>query len=248
MRLIAGASLGIHILLFFLLDGYRELTFRVGLLFPHGQWAAPRHRASAAEASPGLVRAAMETEAEPGARGQGEGLGQYIQKILLVEIRRQRGKLQLNYHTDAHALERLTATTLGRRILFTDNHQWTAEEIILAYRSQRLRLLGAPVSLDRSEDPRSCSLLRDGPDPGRAAAPRSPPGRSGTQSGDPLSGTVVDLRSHQSLCPDSGKCGPPSCGHHVHTPSRHAQAAISPKFSDWTIARHVSNYVGRRFR
>ncbi len=33
---IAGASLGIHILLFFLLDGYRELTFRVGLLFPHG--------------------------------------------------------------------------------------------------------------------------------------------------------------------------------------------------------------------
>ena len=35
MRLIAGASLGIHILLFFLLDGYRELTFRVGLLFPH---------------------------------------------------------------------------------------------------------------------------------------------------------------------------------------------------------------------
>lgn len=30
-----GASLGIHILLFFLSDGYRELAFRVGLLFPH---------------------------------------------------------------------------------------------------------------------------------------------------------------------------------------------------------------------
>ncbi len=85
---------------------------------------------------------------EPGAKGKGYTFkslqahaqnlssGQYIQKILLVEIRRQRGKLQLNYHTDAHALERLTATTLGRRILFTDNHQWTTEEIILAYRSQ----------------------------------------------------------------------------------------------------------------
>ena len=85
---------------------------------------------------------------EPGARGKGYtqksleahakelSSGQYIQKILRVEIRRQRGKLQLNYHTDAQALERLKATTLGRRILFTDNHQWTTEEIILAYRSQ----------------------------------------------------------------------------------------------------------------
>ena len=85
---------------------------------------------------------------EPGAKGKAYTLkslqahaqnlssGQYIQKILRVEIRQQRGKLQLNYHTDAHALERLTATTLGRRILFTDNHEWTTEEIILAYRSQ----------------------------------------------------------------------------------------------------------------
>ena len=85
---------------------------------------------------------------EPGAKGKGYTLkslqahaqnlssGQYIQKILRVEIQRRRGKLQFNYHTDAHALERLTATTLGRRILFTDNHEWTTKEIILAYRSQ----------------------------------------------------------------------------------------------------------------
>ena len=32
----AGASLGLHTLLFFLFDGYRELASRVGLLFPHG--------------------------------------------------------------------------------------------------------------------------------------------------------------------------------------------------------------------
>jgi len=85
---------------------------------------------------------------EPGAKGKGYTLkslqahaqnlsaGQYLQKILRVEIRRQGGKLQLNYHTDGHALEKLTATSLGRRILFTDNHEWTTEEIILAYRSQ----------------------------------------------------------------------------------------------------------------
>src|SRR2546429_5592124 len=56
--------------------------------------------------------------------------------LLRVEIGRRRGKLQLHYHTDAQALEKLIATSLGRRILFTDNHQWTTEEIILAYRSQ----------------------------------------------------------------------------------------------------------------
>jgi transposase len=85
---------------------------------------------------------------EPGAKGKGYTLqslqahakelssGQYLQKILRIEIQRHRGKLQLHYHTDAQALERLITTTLGRRILFTDNHQWTTEEIILAYRSQ----------------------------------------------------------------------------------------------------------------
>ena len=85
---------------------------------------------------------------EPGAKGKGYTVkslqahaqhlaaGQYLQQILRVEIRRQGGKLRLNYHTDGHALEKLTATSLGRRILFTDNHEWTTEEIILAYRSQ----------------------------------------------------------------------------------------------------------------
>jgi hypothetical protein len=33
---VAGASFGLHILLFFLFDRYRELAFRIGLLFPHG--------------------------------------------------------------------------------------------------------------------------------------------------------------------------------------------------------------------
>src|SRR2546430_12489520 len=34
MLSVGGASLGLHTLLFFLFDGYRELAFRVGLVFP----------------------------------------------------------------------------------------------------------------------------------------------------------------------------------------------------------------------
>jgi hypothetical protein len=33
---LGGALLGLHILLFFMLAGYRDLGFRVGLLFTHG--------------------------------------------------------------------------------------------------------------------------------------------------------------------------------------------------------------------
>src|SRR2546430_17451123 len=35
MLAVGVASLGLHTLLFFLFDGYRELAFRVGLVFPH---------------------------------------------------------------------------------------------------------------------------------------------------------------------------------------------------------------------
>ena len=62
--------------------------------------------------------------------------GQYIQNILRVKVQRYRGKLSLTYRTDEQALKTLSETTLGKRILFTDNHGWTTEEIILAYRSQ----------------------------------------------------------------------------------------------------------------
>jgi hypothetical protein len=36
MLSVAGALLGLHILLFVLLDGYRDLAFHIGLLFRHG--------------------------------------------------------------------------------------------------------------------------------------------------------------------------------------------------------------------
>lgn len=62
--------------------------------------------------------------------------GPYIQEILQVKVSQHRGQLHLSYHTDEQALNRMIATTLGKRILFSDNHEWTKEEIILAYRSQ----------------------------------------------------------------------------------------------------------------
>jgi len=42
----------------------------------------------------------------------------------------------LSYRTDRAALQRLERQILGKRILFTDNHDWSTAEIILAYRSQ----------------------------------------------------------------------------------------------------------------
>ena len=85
---------------------------------------------------------------QPGAKGKGytrERLeahakklrsGQYVNEILHVEVSGQDRDLQLSYRTDRRALQRLEQTILGKRILFTDNHDWSTEEIILGYRSQ----------------------------------------------------------------------------------------------------------------
>jgi len=42
----------------------------------------------------------------------------------------------LSYRTDTDALARLLRTHLGKTILFTDNTDWTTEEIVLGYRAQ----------------------------------------------------------------------------------------------------------------
>ena len=59
-----------------------------------------------------------------------------MSEILRITVAEHRGRLALRYRTEGAALGRLTRTVLGKRILFTDNHDWTTEEIILAYRSQ----------------------------------------------------------------------------------------------------------------
>jgi transposase len=85
---------------------------------------------------------------QPGARGKGYtleslrayaeklGQGQYIRDILRIDVRQRRGRLALTYRTAATALAKLQRTVLGKRILFTDNDNWSTKKIILAYRSQ----------------------------------------------------------------------------------------------------------------
>ena len=49
----------------------------------------------------------------------------------------QLGKgLQLTFRTDQAALDRLCRVQFGKTILFTDNADWSEEQIVLAYRSQ----------------------------------------------------------------------------------------------------------------
>ena len=51
-------------------------------------------------------------------------------------MREVRKGLQLQFHTDRTALDRLCQMQFGKTILFTDNADWPEEEIVLAYRSQ----------------------------------------------------------------------------------------------------------------
>lgn len=85
---------------------------------------------------------------QPGAKGKGfsrESLtkqaeqircGQYIRSLLQVAITERKGLLKLTYRTDAAAYARLKHNQLGKRILFTDHHEWADEQIVLAYRAQ----------------------------------------------------------------------------------------------------------------
>jgi transposase len=61
---------------------------------------------------------------------------QFVSSILQVEVRPVRKGLQLNFHTDQTALDRLCRVQFGKTILFTDNAAWSDEDIVLAYRSQ----------------------------------------------------------------------------------------------------------------
>jgi transposase len=61
--------------------------------------------------------------------------GQFLKDLIRFEVTDDKIPW-LTFETDATALSRLIRTQLGKTILFTDNDDWTDEEIILAYRSQ----------------------------------------------------------------------------------------------------------------
>lgn len=63
--------------------------------------------------------------------------GQFIRDILkykIIELKDDRPSF--NYFIDDEAFQKLKEETLGRRILVTNRHEWSNEEIILAYRGQ----------------------------------------------------------------------------------------------------------------
>jgi transposase len=61
---------------------------------------------------------------------------QFVQKILKAEVQEVRQGLELTFRTDQAALDRLCRVQFGKTILFTDNADWSEEQIVLAYRSQ----------------------------------------------------------------------------------------------------------------
>jgi len=61
---------------------------------------------------------------------------QWVGQVIKAEVQPVRKGLQLTFHTDQAALQRLCRVQLGKTILFTDNAEWSDEEIVLAYRSQ----------------------------------------------------------------------------------------------------------------
>lgn len=61
---------------------------------------------------------------------------QYLKSILKAEVKEVRRGLELTFSSDQSALDRLCRVQLGKTILFTDNAEWSDEEIVLAYRSQ----------------------------------------------------------------------------------------------------------------
>src|SRR6266540_2517430 len=61
---------------------------------------------------------------------------QFVAKILKAEVQPVRTGLDLTFRTDQAALDRLCRVQFGKTILFTDNADWSEEQIVRAYRSQ----------------------------------------------------------------------------------------------------------------
>ena len=63
--------------------------------------------------------------------------GQFIEAILKYELfTLHAGETSFTYYIDHDAFEKLQNNVLGRKILVTNRHDWSSEEIILAYRGQ----------------------------------------------------------------------------------------------------------------
>ena len=63
---------------------------------------------------------------------------QYMKQLFKVDYQEKNTIPLIDYSLDGEELARLTDTYLGKKILFTDNHDWKTEDIILAYHGQHV--------------------------------------------------------------------------------------------------------------
>ncbi len=62
---------------------------------------------------------------------------QHMKEVLKVEYNpRRKGANRLSWKLDQEKIDHLVTEVFGKRILMTDRHDWSSEEIILAYRGQ----------------------------------------------------------------------------------------------------------------
>jgi transposase len=61
---------------------------------------------------------------------------QYMQQLFVIGDKEKNGIPLFKYEFNGEAYAKLLDTYLGKKILFTDNHHWKTEDIILAYHSQ----------------------------------------------------------------------------------------------------------------
>jgi transposase len=95
-----------------------------------------------------LLRKKLRRSQQPNVHGKGysrESLekhlkeitrGQYINKILCVQLAAEGEKLDFQFWTDEAAFDQLKKNRLGKRVLCTDKDEWSTEEIVLGSRAQ----------------------------------------------------------------------------------------------------------------
>jgi len=61
---------------------------------------------------------------------------EYMNEVIKTTVWTKDAFVQIKYRVDQEAIGRLSRTVFGKTILFTDNHEWTDEQIVTAYRAQ----------------------------------------------------------------------------------------------------------------
>ena len=65
---------------------------------------------------------------------------QHLKSILKTEVKPVRRGLELSFSTDQAALDRLCRVQLGKTILFTDNADWSDEDMLVLRPGERLAM------------------------------------------------------------------------------------------------------------